>query len=212
MLVLDERHQVHRGLASDDEDAFCRRNGRDSGAQGCRAGRHFRVPSSSRKSTSVTTARARRGPGSSRSSPCGWCSKLCSERVGKRQIGTRQDKIAIGRFSAGNRESRRNSREADRALVGLANRRFRPLSHLTARLQVYGQRHLRGNARQRSGEGDPPFKPSPLTLNATTNVLCIVGMLLVLGTPSGHTSGHTRRFSLGLFRRRRENETRRRFV
>ena len=30
------------------------------------------------------------------------CSKLCSDRVGKRQIGTGQDRIAIGRFSAGN--------------------------------------------------------------------------------------------------------------
>ena len=37
------------------------------------------------------------------------CSKLCSDRVGKRRIGRRQDRIAIGRFSAGNREIRRDS-------------------------------------------------------------------------------------------------------
>jgi hypothetical protein len=33
--------------------------------------------------------------------PCQECSTLCSDRVGKRQIGTRQDRTAIGRFSAG---------------------------------------------------------------------------------------------------------------
>ena len=32
------------------------------------------------------------------------CSKLCSSRVGKRQIGTGQDRIAIRSFSAGNRK------------------------------------------------------------------------------------------------------------
>jgi hypothetical protein len=45
----------------------------------------------------------------------------------------------------------------------------------------------------------PALKPSPLALNATTKALCIVGMPLVLGALSGHTSGHTRCvFSLGL--------------
>jgi hypothetical protein len=75
---------------------------------------------------------ARRVPGSSRSSYCRWCSKLCSERVDKRQIGTGCDRIAIGRFSAGNRKIGRDSRESDWVLVGLANRRLRPLGHLTA--------------------------------------------------------------------------------
>ena len=59
------------------------------------------------------------------------CSKLCSRRVGKRQIGTGQDRIAIRRISAGNREIWRDSRGVDGTLVGLANRRLRPLGHLT---------------------------------------------------------------------------------
>ena len=60
------------------------------------------------------------------------CSKLCSDRVGQRRIGTGRDKIAIGRFSAGNCKIRRDLRGPDRALVGLANRRLQPLGHLTA--------------------------------------------------------------------------------
>ena len=51
-----------------------------------------------------------------------WCSKLCSDRVDKRQIGTGRDRIASWRFSAGNRKIRRDSREGDGALIGLANR------------------------------------------------------------------------------------------
>jgi hypothetical protein len=66
--------------------------------------------------------------------PFGWCSILCSARVGKRQISTGEDRIAIERFSAGNREIPRDSRDGDQTLLGLANRRFRPLSHLTVRL------------------------------------------------------------------------------
>jgi hypothetical protein len=71
-----------------------------------------------------------------------WCSKLCSERVNKRQIGTGWDRIAFAGFLAENRKIGRDSQENDRALVGSANRRFRPLSHLTARLQVYVTRTL----------------------------------------------------------------------
>jgi hypothetical protein len=71
-------------------------------------------------------------PENSRSGPCRWCSKLCSERVDKRQIGTGWDRIALARFSAGNRKTGRDSREGARALVGLANRRLQPLGHLTA--------------------------------------------------------------------------------
>jgi hypothetical protein len=56
------------------------------------------------------------------------CSKLCSEPVGKRQIVTRRDRIAIRRFSAGNRKIGPDSREGDRALVGLANRACGPQS------------------------------------------------------------------------------------
>jgi hypothetical protein len=70
------------------------------------------------------------------------CSKLCSDRVGKPQIGTRQDRVVIGRFSAGNRKIRRDSREADRALVGLANRRLQPLGHLTADCKYTARKHL----------------------------------------------------------------------
>jgi len=66
------------------------------------------------------------------------CAANCAAIVsGKRQIATRQDRIGIGRFSAGTRRIRRDSRGADRTLVGLANRRLRPLGHLTVRLQVY---------------------------------------------------------------------------
>jgi hypothetical protein len=52
---------------------------------------------------------ARRVPGRSRRVPFAWCSKLCSDRVGKRQIGTRRDGIAIGRFVAENRKIGCNS-------------------------------------------------------------------------------------------------------
>jgi hypothetical protein len=52
---------------------------------------------------------ARRVPGRPRRVPFGWCSKLCSDRVGKRQIGTRRDGIAIGRFVAENRKIGCNS-------------------------------------------------------------------------------------------------------
>jgi hypothetical protein len=65
-------------------------------------------------------------------SPFPWCSKLCSDRVGKRQIGTRQDKIAIGGFWLETGRTWRESRDANRALVGLANHRLQPLGHLTA--------------------------------------------------------------------------------
>ena len=60
------------------------------------------------------------------------CSKLCSDRVGKRQIGTRQDRNAVAEFSAGNGEIGPNCGESDRTPIGLANRRLRPLGHLTA--------------------------------------------------------------------------------
>ena len=57
--------------------------------------------------------------------PFRWCSKLCSDRVGKSPIATGQDRIATGSFSAENRRIGRVSRKSDRALVGLANRRLR---------------------------------------------------------------------------------------
>ena len=43
------------------------------------------------------------------SPPRALCSKLCSYRDGKREIGIGQDRIAIGRFSAGNSEIRRDT-------------------------------------------------------------------------------------------------------
>ena len=61
------------------------------------------------------------------------CSKLCSSRVGKRQIGTGRDRRTIGRLLAGNCRNRRDSRECGSTLVGLANRRLQPLGHLTVR-------------------------------------------------------------------------------
>ena len=60
------------------------------------------------------------------------CSKLCSDRVGKPQIGTRWDRIGIWTFSGRNREFRCDSRKADRPQTGLANHRLQPLGHLTA--------------------------------------------------------------------------------
>ncbi len=110
-----------------------------------------------------------------RLSPCRWCSKLCSDRVGKGWIGTGRDRIAIGRFLAGNCKTGRNSREDDPALVGLANRRLRPLGHLTARLQVYATKRLTGKRSIGKCCRRPPLKPSPLALNATTSVRCTVG-------------------------------------
>jgi hypothetical protein len=58
------------------------------------------------------------------------CSKLCSKPVSKGRIGTGQDRIEIATFSAGNLKMRRDSRGADRILVGLANRRLQLLGHL----------------------------------------------------------------------------------
>ena len=57
-------------------------------------------PASSTLSTSVTTE----GAMSARSSPrpCRRCSKLCSQRDDKRQLGTGWDRIAFATFSAGN--------------------------------------------------------------------------------------------------------------
>src|SRR5215217_358259 len=123
-----ERHYIHWVLTSHDEDAFAGVTGRGSR---CRAGRHFRVRALSRLITSGDY-RARCVPESSRSSACRWCSKLCSERVNTRQIGIGRDRIAIGRFLSGNRNIGRDSRERDRTLIGLANRRLQPLGHLTA--------------------------------------------------------------------------------
>jgi hypothetical protein len=52
------------------------------------------------------------------------CSKLCSDRVGKRRIVTLRDKLMIGGFSAKNNAFRCDLREADRALPGLATAAF----------------------------------------------------------------------------------------
>src|SRR5205814_4130806 len=74
---------------------------------------------------------------------------------------------------------------AFRPYNGLANRRLQPLGHLTARLQVYGTKDTYVAALTAKRRRRPPFRPLPLTLNATTSVLCIVGTPLVLGTPFG---------------------------
>jgi hypothetical protein len=74
-------------------------------------------------------------------SPFPWCSKLCSDRVGNRQIGTRQDKIAIGGFWLETGRTWRESRDANRALVGLANHRLQPLGHLTAARRLSIRQH-----------------------------------------------------------------------
>jgi hypothetical protein len=65
------------------------------------------------------------------------CSKLCSDRVGKRRIGTRRDRMVIGGFWAGNNEFRRDLRERDRALTGFQDRRLQPLGHLSGGFKVY---------------------------------------------------------------------------
>jgi len=61
------------------------------------------------------------------------CAANCAVIVStNRRSGQGRDRIAIGRFSARNHKIRRDSRGADRALVGLTNRRLQPLGHLTA--------------------------------------------------------------------------------
>ena len=55
------------------------------------------------------------------------CSKLCSDRVDKRQIGTRRDRSVIGLFLAGNSEFWGDVPEADRVLIGLVHRRLQRL-------------------------------------------------------------------------------------
>jgi hypothetical protein len=102
-----------------------------------------------KRNPSVTTAR-HSVPASARLTTK--CSKLCSGRVGKPPIGTRQDGIAIGRFVAGNHEIRRDSRDADRTLLGLANRRLQPLGHLTVNCKYTHNQHLRKRL-DSSGDG-----------------------------------------------------------
>jgi hypothetical protein len=59
--------------------------------------------------TLISEWRYLRGSGSNlRSTAYRLCSKLCSDRVAKRRIGTGQDRIAIEAFLVGNRESRRD--------------------------------------------------------------------------------------------------------
>ena len=70
------------------------------------------------------------------------CSKLCSDRVSKGPVGTRQDRMGIGTFSARTSEFRRDSRRADRPQTGLANRRLQPLGHLTANAKYTRKRQL----------------------------------------------------------------------
>ena len=93
---------------------------------------------------------ARRVP-EARGSRGRWCSNLCSERVGKWQIGTRQDRIAIGRFLAGNRKIRRDSRERDQTLVGLANR----LTRLSGSLRFDASSWSVGSIWGKSGPPSP---------------------------------------------------------
>jgi hypothetical protein len=76
---------------------------------------------------------------------------------------------------------------------GLANRRFRPLSHLTARLQVYARKTLTRKRSTAKRWRRPPAKPSPLTLNATIRGLCIVDCDSFWAHMFGHTLGHSRR-------------------
>jgi hypothetical protein len=59
----------------------------------------------------------------------------------------------------------------------------------------------------------PPFKPSPLTLNATTGGLCVVASYSFWAHVFGHTPGTLGLggFFARLFRIRKENAPRRRF-
>jgi hypothetical protein len=57
------------------------------------------------------------------------CAVSASANGGSGQVGTES---RSGGFSAGNRKIGRDSREGDRAPVGLANHRLQPLGHLTA--------------------------------------------------------------------------------
>ena len=62
---------------------------------------------------------------------------MCSDRVAKRQIGIRQDRIAIAKFFGRKlQDLGANPRGADEALVGLANHRLQPLGHLTAARKI----------------------------------------------------------------------------
>src|SRR6185503_13511560 len=64
---------------------------------------------------------------------------------------------------------------------GLANRRLRPLGHLTAQLQVYVTQALTRKPSMAKGTRRVAFKPSPLPLSATTPVGCSRPTPLVLG-------------------------------
>src|SRR5713226_6846829 len=93
------------------------------------------------------------------------CSKLCSDRVGKRRIGTRLDRMAIGGFSAGNNAFRCDLREADRALTGFQDRRLQPLGHLSVKAKYTVTRYLRGTPLTGAGETGTPTGTSRCRLN-----------------------------------------------
>src|ERR1044072_3379675 len=80
---------------------------------------------------------------------------------------------------------------------GLANRRLRPLGHLTARLQVYRDTGTYAEALTDEELERRVFKPSRCPLSAIARVGCIVRVLLAWGTRGwAHFLAHLKRFQL----------------
>ena len=85
-------------------------------------------------------------------------------------------------------------RTLDRGLSpynGLANRRLRPLGHLTALPEVYAIQTLTGKFSTSTHEGRLPFKPSPLLVSSSTRAGCVARVRTAAGTVDGHSSGHS---------------------
>jgi hypothetical protein len=93
---------------------------------------------------------------------------------------------------AGNHEYWPVSSQSEGSRLGLANRRLRPLGHLTARLQVYEIQALGRNLR--SGGEAPPNRRRRRQIPAAECFIS-VSSSPVRAHGSGHTSGHSHHVS-----------------
>src|SRR4029453_13658541 len=96
--------------------------------------------------------------------------------------------------------------------LALANRRLQPLGHLTVRLQVYVIKTLTRTRSKAKGVKATHVQTGAFGVKCnSTSVLCR-RLTTCSGTVTwAHSWAHTACFSLGLFRKRKEKATRRRF-
>jgi hypothetical protein len=99
-----------------------------------------------------------------------------------------------------------------RSYNGLANRRLRPLGHLTARLQVYVTKTLTWNPIEREAVKATAAYTVAFDAKCNHKQRLYRCLLFALGTRVwAHSWAHSAGFSRGLFRKRKEDATRRRF-